>query len=134
MKIGNKTIRQDITGHYYFGRYSEEAPRFIFENIDFSGSEIITHTKGKTKRKGRAGSALLGGLVGSAINPIGGIIGAAAGASRSKKGSYESTSTQEEKPGKGLIYLRSIIDGEIMQIPFKATSAEFENIKRFFNK
>lgn len=135
MKIGNKAIRQDINGLYYLGRYSEDAPRFTFENIDFSGSEIITHTKGKTKRKGRAGSALLGGLVGNMVLPgVGGIVGAATGASRGKKGSYESTSTQEEKPGKGRIYLRSVVDGEIIQIPFKATSAEFENIKRFFNK
>lgn len=88
-------IRRDINDLFYFSRgVDTEAARFKFVNYIWSGPDIqtrlVTQTTGETKTKGRAGSAIVGGL-------IAGPIGAIAGASRSKKGQTNETSISEER-------------------------------------
>lgn len=123
------TIRKTVDGQYYIGMYSEEPVLYEFENFSFSGSTIIerTTTTGKTKQKGRVGSALLGGV-------IAGPIGAIAGGVRAKNGTINSTSvtTQEEKPGSASVLLRNISTGEIKTISTKLTQAQANNVERFF--
>lgn len=123
------TIRKTVDGQYYIGLYSEEPVLYEFENFSFSGSTIIerTTTTGKTKQKGRVGSALLGGV-------IAGPIGAIAGGARAKNGTINSTSvtTQEEKPGSASVLLRNITTGEIKTISTKLTQAQANNVERFF--
>ena len=123
------TIRKTVDGQYYIGMYSEEPVLYEFENFSFSGSTIIerTTTTGKTKQKGRVGSALLGGV-------IAGPIGAIAGGARAKDGTINSTSvtTQEEKPGSASVLLRNITTGEIKTISTKLTQAQANNVERFF--
>ena len=130
------TVRKTVDGQYYIGMYSEEPVLYEFENFNFSGSTIIerTITTGKTKQKGRAGSVLLGGAIGAAINPVGAVVGAMAGGARGKKGTINSTSvtTQEEKPGAASISLRNIITSEIKTISTKLTQAQANNVERFF--
>ena len=130
------TIRKTVDGQYYIGMYSEEPVLYEFENFSFSGSTIIerTTTTGKTKQKGRVGSALLGGTIGAAINPVGAVVGAVAGGARGKKGTINSTSvtTQEEKPGSASVLLRNIATGEIKTISTKLTQAQANNVERFF--
>lgn len=130
------TVRKTVDGQYYIGMYSEEPVLYEFENFSFSGSTIIerTTTTGKTKQKGRAGSVLLGGAIGAAINPVGAVVGAMAGGARGKKGTINSTSvtTQEEKPGAASISLRNIITSEIKTISTKLTQAQANNVERFF--
>lgn len=124
------TIRRTVDGQYYIGLYSEEPVLYEFENFSFSGSTIIEHTTttGKTKQKGRVGSALLGGV-------IAGPIGAIAGGARAKNGTINSTSvtTQEEKPGSASVLLRNIVTGEIKTISTKLTQAQVNNVERFFD-
>lgn len=123
------TIRKTVDGQYYIGLYSEEPVLYEFENFSFSGSTVIerTTTTGKTKQKGRVGSALLGGV-------IAGPIGAIAGGARAKNGTINSTSvtTQEEKPGSASVLLRNITTGEIKTISTKLTQAQANNVERFF--
>lgn len=123
------TIRKTVDGQYYIGLYSEEPVLYEFENFSFSGSTVIerTTTTGKTKQKGRVGSALLGGV-------IAGPIGAIAGGARAKNGTINSTSvtTQEEKPGSASVLLRNIATGEIKTISTKLTQAQANNVERFF--
>lgn len=124
------TIRKTVDGQYYIGLYSEEPVLYEFENFSFSGSTIVEHTTttGKTKQKGRVGSALLGGV-------IAGPIGAIAGGARAKNGTINSTSvtTQEEKPGSSSVLLRNIVTGEIKTISTKLTQAQANNVERFFD-
>ena len=130
------TVRKTVDGQYYIGMYSEEPVLYEFENFSFSGSTIIerTTTTGRTKQKGRAGSVLLGGAIGAAINPVGAVVGAMAGGARGRKGTINSTSvtTQEEKPGSASISLRNIATGEIKTISTKLTQAQANNVGRFF--
>lgn len=130
------TVRKTVDGQYYIGMYSEEPVLYEFENFNFSGSTIIerTTTTGKTKQKGRAGSVLLGGAIGAAINPVGAVVGAMAGGARGRKGTINSTSvtTQEEKPGTASVSLRNITTGEIKTISTKLTQAQANNVERFF--
>lgn len=130
------TVRKTVDGQYYIGMYSEDPVLYEFENFSFSGSTIVEHTitKGKTKQKGRAGSVLLGGAIGAAINPVGAVVGAMAGGARGKKGTINSTSvtTQEEKPGAASVSLRNITTGEIKTISTKLTQAQANNVERFF--
>ena len=123
------TVRKTVDGQYYIGIYSEEPVLYEFENFSFSGSTVIerTTTTGKTKQKGRVGSALLGGV-------IAGPIGAIAGGARAKNGTINSTSvtTQEEKPGSASVLLRNIATGEIKTISTKLTQAQANNVERFF--
>ncbi|MBZ2152146.1 hypothetical protein K1I86_05460 [Streptococcus cristatus] len=132
------TVRKTVDGQYYIGMYSEEPVLYEFENFNFSGSTIIerTTTTGKTKQKGRAGSVLLGGAIGAAINPVGAVVGAMAGGARGRKGTINSTSvtTQEEKPGVASVSLRNITTGEIKTISTKLTQAQANNVERFFNR
>lgn len=136
ISIGTTTIRKTIDGLYYIGFYSEAPELFEFENFQFEGSTIIEHTKttGTTKQKGKKGSALLGAAIGSAINPVGTIVGSVIGASGKRKGKINSTSvtTQEEKPGRAMLYLRNIETNEVKTIKAKITNAQAENIKLFF--
>ena len=127
------TVRKTVDGQYYIGMYSEEPVLYEFENFNFSGSTIIerTTTTGKTKQKGRAGSVLLGGAIGAAINPVGAVVGAMAGGARGRKGTINSTS-QEEKPGAASVSLRNITTGEIKTISTKLTQAQANNVERFF--
>lgn len=131
------TVRKTVDGQYYIGMYSEEPVLYEFENFSFSGSTIIerTTTTGKTKQKGRVGSALLGGTIGAAINPVGAVVGAVAGGARGKKGTINSTSvtTQEEKPGSASVLLRNIATGEVKTIQTKLTQAQANNVERFFD-
>lgn len=130
------TVRKTVDGQYYIGMYSEEPVLYEFENFSFSGSTIIerTTTTGRTKQKGRAGSVLLGGAIGAAINPVGAVVGAMAGGARGRKGTINSTSvtTQEEKPGAASVSLRNITTGEIKTISTKLTQAQANNVERFF--
>lgn len=136
ISFGTTTIRKTIDGFYYIGFYSETPELFEFENFQFEGSTIVEHTKttGTTKQKGKKGSALLGAAIGSAINPVGTIVGSVIGASGKRKGKINSTSvtTQEEKPGRAILYLRNIETNEAKTIKAKITNAQAENIKLFF--
>lgn len=125
--MSSTAVRKDINGDYYLSTmYSETEPRFAFENIEFAGSTITERTIGDIKKQGRSGSALVGGL-------LAGGVGAVAGASRKKKSKVNTKTTAEEKAGKGKVHLRSLDSHEIKTIKFKATSAEFDNIVRFFS-
>ena len=136
ISFGTTTIRKTIDGLYYIGFYSDTPELFEFENFQFEGSTIVEHTKttGTTKQKGKKGSALLGAAIGSAINPVGTIVGSVIGASGKRKGKINSTSvtTQEEKPGRAMLYLRNIDTNEVKTIKVKITNAQAENIKLFF--
>ena len=137
ISFGTTTIRKTIDGLYYIGFYSETPELFEFENFQFEGSTIIEHTKttGTTKQKGKKASAVLGIVTGSALGgPFGAISGGIIGASGKRKGKIDSTSvtTQEEKPGRAMLYLRNIDTNEVKTIKAKITNAQAENIKMFF--
>ena len=136
ISIGTTTIRKTIDGLYYIGFYSEAPELFEFENFQFEGSTIIEHTKttGTTKQKGKKGSALLGAGIGSAFGPVGTILGGVVGASGKRKGKVNTNTitTQEEKPGRAILYLRNIETNEIKTVKAKITNTQAENIKMFF--
>lgn len=136
ISIGTTTIRKTIDGLYYIGFYSEAPELFEFENFQFEGSTIIEHTKttGTTKQKGKKGSTLLGAGIGSAFGPVGTVVGGMIGASGKRKGKVNTNTiiTQEEKPGRAILYLRNIETNEIKTIKAKITNAQAENIKMFF--
>lgn len=124
---GNSTtVRKDVNGSFYLSAiYSEKEPRYDFENLEFAGSTVTQKTVGEVKKQGRVGSTVVGGL-------LAGGVGAVAGASRKRKDKVNTVTTQEEKPGKGTIYLRNQETGEIKTLKFLATQAEAENYLRFF--
>lgn len=134
--FGTTTIRKTIDGLYYIGFYSEAPELFEFENFQFEGSTIIEHTKttGTTKQKGKKGSTLLGAGIGSAFGPVGTVVGGMIGASGKRKGKVNTNTitTQEEKPGRAILYLRNIETNEIKTIKAKITNTQAENIKLFF--
>lgn len=136
ISIGTTTIRKTIDGLYYIGFYSDTPELFEFENFQFEGSTIIERTKttGTTTQKGKKGSALLGAAIGSAINPVGTIVGSVIGASGKRKGQVNTNTitTQEEKPGRAILYLRNIETNDVKTIKAKITNAQAENIKLFF--
>lgn len=136
ISIGTTTIRKTIDGQYYIGFYSDTPELFEFENFQFEGSTIIEHTKttGTTKQKGKKGSALLGAGIGSAFGPVGTILGGVVGASGKRKGkvSTDTITTQEEKSGRAILYLRNIETSEVKTIKTKITNAQADNIKLFF--
>lgn len=136
ISIGTTTIRKTIDGLYYIGFYSEAPELFEFENFQFEGSTIIERTKttGTTKQKGKKGSALLGAGIGSAFGPVGTILGGVVGASGKRKGKVNTNTitTQEEKPGRAILYLRNIETNEIKTVKAKITNTQAENIKMFF--
>ena len=136
ISIGTTTIRKTIDGLYYIGFYSDTPEPFEFENFQFEGSTIVEHTKttGTTKQKGKKGSALLGAGIGSAFGPVGTILGGVVGASGKRKGQVNTNTitTQEEKPGRAILYLRNIETNDVKTIKAKITNAQAENIKLFF--
>lgn len=136
ISFGTTTIRKTIDGLYYTGFYSETPELFEFENFQFEGSIIIERTKttGTTKQKGKKGSALLGAGIGSAFGPVGTILGGVVGASGKRKGKVNTNTitTQEEKPGRAILYLRNIETNDVKTIKAKVTNAQAENIKLFF--
>ena len=136
ISIGTTTIRKTIDGLYYIGFYSDTPELFEFENFQFEGSTIIEHKKttGTTKQKGKKGSTLLGAGIGSAFGPVGTILGGVVGASGKRKGKVNTNTitTQEEKPGRAILYLRNIETNEVKAIKAKITNAQAENIKLFF--
>lgn len=136
ISVGNQTIRKTIDGKYYLGFYSENPDLYDFAGFEFAGSTITqkTVTKGKTKQQGRTGSALVGGMIGATINPVGAVVGAVAGGARKKKGKVDTTSitTTEEKPGKAILNLRNVASGEIKTVKAKLTQAEANNVQMFF--
>ena len=136
ISIGTTTIRKTIDGLYYIGFYSEAPELFEFENFQFEGSTIVEHTKttGATKQKGKKGSTLLGAGIGSAFGPVGTVVGGMIGASGKRKGKVNTNTitTQEEKPGRAILYLRNIETNEIKTIKAKITNTQAENIKLFF--
>lgn len=136
ISIGTNTIRKTIDGLYYIGFYSDAPELFEFENFQFEGSTIIEHTKttGTTKQKGKKGSALLGAGIGSAFGPVGTILGGVVGASGKRKGKVNTNTitTQEEKPGRAILYLRNIETSEVKTIKAKITNAQADSIKMFF--
>ena len=136
ISIGTTTIRKTIDGLYYIGFYSDTPELFEFENFQFEGSTIVEHTKttGTTKQKGKKGSALLGAGIGSAFGPVGTILGGVVGASGKRKGQVNTNTitTQEEKPGRAILYLRNIETNDVKTIKAKITNAQAENIKLFF--
>lgn len=137
ISIGTTTIRKTIDGLYYIGFYSDTPELFEFENFQFEGSTIVEHTKttGTTKQKGKKGSALLGAGIGSVLGgPVGTILGGVVGASGKRKGKVNTNTitTQEEKPGRAILYLRNIETNDVKTIKAKITNAQAENIKLFF--
>lgn len=136
ISIGTTTIRKTIDGLYYIGFYSDTPELFEFENFQFEGSVIIERTKttGTTKQKGKKGSTLLGAGIGSAFGPVGTVVGGMIGASGKRKGKVNTNTitTQEEKPGRAILYLRNIETNEIKTIKAKITNTQAENIKMFF--
>ncbi|MCY3030616.1 hypothetical protein [Aerococcus sp. Group 1] len=130
LEIGFTKIRKDVNGLYYFGKFSEEAPRYKLEKSEFSGSTYkeVTKTNGKNKKSGRLGGAVVGGLVA-------GPVGAAVGAMATGKDKHNSTSTTEiqEVRGKGKFYFRNVEDQTIKQVDFFAKNAEYESYMNFFN-
>ena len=136
ISIGTTTIRKTIDGQYYIGFYSDTPELFEFENFQFEGSTIIERTKttGTTKQKGKKGSTLLGAGIGSAFGPVGTILGGVVGASGKRKGKVNTNTitTQEEKPGRAILYLRNIETNDVKTIKAKITNAQAENIKLFF--
>ena len=136
ISFGTTTIRKTIDGLYYTGFYSETPELFEFENFQFEGSIIIERTKttGTTTQKGKKGSALLGAGIGSAFGPVGTILGGVVGASGKRKGQVNTNTitTQEEKPGRAILYLRNIETNDVKTIKAKITNAQAENIKLFF--
>lgn len=137
ISFGTTTIRKTVDGLYYIGFYSDAPELFEFENFQFEGSTIIEHTKttGTTKQKGKKGSALLGAGIGSALGgPVGTILGGVVGASGKRKGKVNTNTitTQEEKPGRAILYLRNIETNEIKTIKAEITNTQAENIKMFF--
>lgn len=120
------TVRKDINGMYYISNaYSEDSPRFTFENLEFGGSTVIQKTTGDVNQQGRAGSALVGGM-------LAGGAGAVIGGSRKRKSKVDTTTTSEEKEGKGVLHLRDVESNEIKSIKFQATASEILNMERFF--
>lgn len=136
ISIGTTTIRKTVDGLYYIGFYSDTPELFEFEGFQFEGSTIVEHTKttGTTTQKGKKGSALLGAGIGSAFGPVGTILGGVVGASGKRKGKVNTNTitTQEEKPGRAILYLRNIETNEVKTIKSKITNAQAENIKLFF--
>lgn len=136
ISFGTTTIRKTIDGLYYIGFYSEAPELFEFENFQFEGSTIVEHTKttGTTKQKGKKGSTLLGAGIGSAFGPVGTVVGGMIGASGKRKGKVNTNTitTQEEKPGRAILYLRNIETNDVKTIKAKFTNAQAENIKLFF--
>lgn len=136
ISIGTTTIRKTVDGLYYIGFYSDAPELFEFENFQFEGSTIVEHTKttGTTKQKGKKGSALLGAGIGSAFGPVGTILGGVVGASGKRKGKVNTNTitTQEEKPGRAILYLRNIETNDVKTVKAKITNAQAENIKMFF--
>lgn len=136
ISFGTTTIRKTIDGLYYTGFYSETPELFEFENFQFEGSIIIERTKttGTTTQKGKKGSALLGAGIGSAFGPVGTILGGVVGASGKRKGQVNTNTitTQEEKPGRAILYLRNIETNDVKTIKAKITNAQADNIKLFF--
>lgn len=137
ISIGNTTIRKTVDGLYYIGFYSDTPELFEFEGFQFEGSTIIEHTKttGTTKQKGKKASALFGIVTGSALGgPFGAIAGGVVGASGKRKGKVNTSTitTQEEKPGRAMLYLRNIETNEVKTIKAKITNAQADDIKLFF--
>ena len=137
ISFGTTTIRKTIDGFYYIGFYSETPELFEFENFQFEGSTVVERTKttGTTTQKGKKGSALLGAGIGSALGgPVGTIVGSVIGASGKRKGQVNTNTitTQEEKPGRAILYLRNIETNDVKTIKAKITNAQAENIKLFF--
>ena len=93
---------------------------YDFAGFEFAGSTITqkTVTKGKTKQQGRTGSALVGGMIGATINPVGAVVGAVAGGARKKKGKVDTTSitTTEEKPGKQFLTYATLLAEKSKQL------------------
>ena len=138
LRFGNYIIRRRQDGLHYIGGYSKEPARLLeFAGYQFEGSTIEEKhiTKGKTKQKGRAGSALAGGLIGSAFSPFGMVAGATIGASRKKKGKIDTQTKviREEKPGRAVLSMRDVHTGDVLTLKAKLTAVESGNVDRFFN-
>lgn len=126
-------IRRDANDLFYFSwGVNTEAPRFKFIGYVWSGPDIqtrlVTHTTGKTKTKGRAGSAIVGGM-------IAGKVGAIAGASRSKKGIINETSISEEQQDENktpaTLYFQNIETKEMKEINILNDSKKDTEIRNF---
>lgn len=112
-------VRRDKNDYFYISEnYDEEAPRYTFEHLEYTGSTKIRH-RGRKK---------LG------LGPI--LDGNKAPFSRKhriKNDIYGTSSVEEEKKGKGTVYLRNIKTDDIKELKFKANDAEIANVERFFN-
>lgn len=120
------TVRKTVEGEYYLGIYSEIAEKFEFVGFKFDGSKVIERTTGTTTQSSNAGKALLGGLVN-------GHVGAVIGSAGKRKGTINTTTVQEEKPGKATIELRSLTTGQIKSIKTKLTQSQANNVLNFFD-
>lgn len=126
----NVVIRKDVESNYYLSSgYNPNSPRFTFERLDWGGSTFTqeTITKGNIKTQGRVGSAIVGGA-------IAGSVGAIVGGSRKKKSKVDtkSTTTTTETGSKATIYLRKQEDDSIKEIKTTLTTAQANNLERFF--
>lgn len=120
-------IRKDKEGNYYFSfKQDDDAEKYTFEGYEWSGANLTTHTKTKGKNKGRAGSALVGGL-------IAGAPGSVIGGSRGKKYNAESVSKVKEKDTKAKLFFKRNNTGEIKEITILNNSKKDAEIRAFLN-
>lgn len=131
------TMFQKPTGEIFFGvdqsnlyriiDYSWSGPKY---NIITNSTKTGTHTK-----KGKSGKIIAGAVIGSMINPVGGLIGAAAGAggkgSTNINENTQSVSTQTEINTPATLKLQNIETGQIASIVFACNTLIDSQIKCF---
>lgn len=125
-------IRKDISGKYYISnKFDVESPRYTFERISWNGSTFTqeTLTQGDIKTQGRAGSALVGGVI---AGPVGAIIGGSR--KKNSKVDTKSVTTSKESGSEAVIYLKSVDDSIIKEIRTIFTAAKMGSAESFFTK
>lgn len=96
--IGGLVLRSDKSGNYYFSNsFDEHADKFILTNYQWNGplydTVSTTRTTGNDKKQGRAGSAIVGGVV---AGPVGAVVGASRKKNTKVDRTSVTTTTQKE--------------------------------------